>query len=220
MRCMNGQRVEYRTRDGVQIAGVWQQGTGNQALLCVHMMPATKESWQSFAKEATKRGFSVLAIDLRGHGESTMGGELLYTAFSDAEHEASRLDIEAALDVLASKGFSKEQVALVGASIGANLALVTLGDYPTIPLAVALSPGLNYHGVIPLSSLRALPKTQRALLIASSEDAGSYQAMERFEEASIQVEIRPVHDLGHGTRMLEADPTLTGSILDWLSSHF
>ena len=38
------------------------------------MMPATKESWNEFSQKLREKGWHVLAIDFRGHGESTKEG--------------------------------------------------------------------------------------------------------------------------------------------------
>ncbi len=211
-------QVEIRTSDSVVLSGLWQTGTLPYALLLLHMMPATKESWLPFMALAKKFGYAVLAIDLRGHGKSTMDGKLDYKSFSDEEHQASRLDVEAALSFLNSKGYGKEKVAVVGASIGANLALVTLGDYPDIKVAVGLSAGFDYKGILPLSSLKNLTKSQRALLCTSSEDTESFKSTERFEEASVRVEIRPLTDLGHGTHMFENKPDLMTDVLTWIQN--
>lgn len=212
------EQVEFGTSDGVQISGIWQSGSSLNALLLLHMMPATKESWLPFMEVAKDFGYAALAIDLRGHGKSTMNGTLDYRNFSDSEHAASRLDIEAALSFLGQKGYAKDRVVVIGASIGANLALVTLGDYPDIKLAVGLSAGFDYKGILPLSSLKNLTKSQRVLLCASSEDSESFRSTERFEEASVRVEIRPFSNLGHGTYMLENNPELITDILEWIKN--
>lgn len=99
-------------------------------LILIHMMPAAKESWKKFAEEMRESGYESLAIDLRGHGESE-GGPDGYQKFSDEEHQNGIYDLEAAWEFLKSAGAKPEKTALIGASIGANLALefIAFGDF-------------------------------------------------------------------------------------------
>lgn len=116
------EKIFLSARDGVKIAAdfypVFEKVIGWSVL--VHMMPAVKESWRSFAEELQKRGYESIAIDLRGHGQSrtyadlsakiskeNLGGQarkdaekLDYRKFSDEEHQKSILDLEAAVDYL------------------------------------------------------------------------------------------------------------------------
>jgi alpha-beta hydrolase superfamily lysophospholipase len=66
------EKVNFKTKDGVTIVGNYFKPRKEHApaFLLLHMMPATKESWNDFASHLQKEGFEVLAIDLRGHGES------------------------------------------------------------------------------------------------------------------------------------------------------
>ena len=112
------------------------------------MMPEVRRSWIPLSTELNKVGVATLAIDLRGHGESVeiqkVGGAKLkldYEKFSDAEHQASRLDVDAAMNFLKSKGFLEENIVLAGASIGANLTLDAMYRYHKISRGVLLSPG-------------------------------------------------------------------------------
>ena len=83
------------------------------------MMPETRSSWTSLSAELNKDGLATLAIDLRGHGESTRQSavnsqqsetenKMDYKKFSDQEHQASRLDVDAAMNFLKSKGFAEK----------------------------------------------------------------------------------------------------------------
>ena len=78
-------RVVLTTSGAVTIVGNYYKGSADRGALLVHMMPATKESWGAFARVLEKQGYHVLAIDMRGHGESD-GGPVGYKNFSDEEH--------------------------------------------------------------------------------------------------------------------------------------
>ena len=117
------EKVNILTTDGRKIAGNFYSVPNPRGwLLLAHMMPATKESWDNFAKSMQESGYASLAIDLRGHGKSS-GGPDGYKSFTDAMHQASIYDLDAGWDFLKLRGAVPEKTALIGASIGANLAL-------------------------------------------------------------------------------------------------
>lgn len=96
-------RVTLTTSDTVTIVGNYYKGSADRGALLVHMMPATKESWDVFARVLENRGYHVLAIDMRGHGESA-GGPEGYKSFSDEEHQRKIHDVEAGAAFLLAQG--------------------------------------------------------------------------------------------------------------------
>jgi pimeloyl-ACP methyl ester carboxylesterase len=77
-----------------------------------------------FAAALQKAGFSVLMIDLRGHGES---GPSQYT-FGILE----RGDIQAAVDWLAEKGYQPGKIAIFGLSLGSASSVGAAHDDPRV----------------------------------------------------------------------------------------
>jgi len=218
------EKIELITEDGVKIKGIWQKVEGEKAVLLLHMMPATKESWQNFSELLAENNFSSLAIDLRGHGESreTLDGkELDYRYFSDSEHQKSILDLKAASKFLEEKGFSLSNQYLVGASIGANLALEFLSLNPEISKAVLLSPGLDYRGLKTEEFLENVQKNQKILAVASRDDYYSFNSVEKLsqlaEEKKLFFETLFYQAAGHGTDIFGKEkPDLTEVILNFL----
>jgi len=92
----NSDRVTFTTPDGVNLACLYRAAASPRGLvLLVHMMPATKESWGHFAERLAERGWSSLAFDLRGHGESVVQDDrrLDYHVFTDEDHRSSEADL-------------------------------------------------------------------------------------------------------------------------------
>src|SRR5690349_13204556 len=118
---MSPEPILLTTSDSVRLTGAYYAADQlrGQALL-LHMMPASKESWSAFAFALSARGIASLAVDFRGHGASE-GGPEGYKGFSDDEHQAKRLDVEAGLAWLKAK--DDVPIVIAGASIGANLAI-------------------------------------------------------------------------------------------------
>ncbi|MBI4450292.1 alpha/beta fold hydrolase [Candidatus Uhrbacteria bacterium] len=207
------------TSDGVRIAGHWYPVTKQKGwALLLHMMPAAKESYGQLAEELERRDIASLAIDFRGHGES-QGGQAGYVRFSDAEHQMKIHDVAAAVDWLREQGARDAATVLVGASIGANLALQYLADHGAIPAAVLLSPGLDYRGVKTEPLARRVASSQRVLLAAGGED-DDYSTETVRALAMImgdRATTRKFANAGHGTTMFQREPTLLIDVADWIA---
>lgn len=217
--------AQFQTADGVTIFGLYSHGDNPAlpAVLLSHMMPATKESWKDFAHVLADAGFQVLAIDLRGHGESVMptlnaqSQTLNYKNFSDAEHQKSILDLEAAVEFLKSKGAS--EIHLIGASIGANLSLRYLTEHSDARSVVLLSPGLDYRGVKTEEFATRLHTGQAAYYAAAGDDPYSVQtAKTLYQKTSggATKELKLFERGGHGTDMFFAHQELMWDLIVWL----
>lgn len=124
------------------------------------------------------------------------------------------LDAKASVDWLRSQGAT--EIALVGASIGANLALRYAADDPTIRTVVLLSPGLEYKGLTTKDALERYGQ-RPLLIIASSEDSYAARSSTYLDGAAKGAhQLLSLTNAGHGTTMLNRDPTLQGSILGFI----
>jgi alpha-beta hydrolase superfamily lysophospholipase len=180
-------------------------------------MPQTKESWRPCMEKLSQANISSLAIDQRGHGESTMRGKLFYKDFTNEQQQAKIQDGEGALDFLKKEGASEKNIFVMGASIGANLAIQMLKNHPEIKKAIALSPGLDYHGVLIEPMVINLQKNQSILIIASHDDPYAFESMQHLKQINAdQVEMIEASDIGHGTSMFEKKPELIDQAIEWL----
>lgn len=217
------EQVSLSASDGVAIAGDYYRRDAKRGIVLLHMMPATKESWREFARKLNGRGWDVLAIDLRGHGASS-GGPEGYLAFSDQDHQKSILDVDAGVVFLESKGIPREEIAIIGASIGANLALWYASDHPEIRQVVLLSPGLDYRGITTEALARKLQPGQRVFFATSRDDIRSggnnAQMNQRLYELvpeGVEKNLIVYDAAGHGTDMFGKEkPDLAEEILHWL----
>jgi len=179
------------------------------------MMPATKENWNEFASLIQKNGYAALAIDLRGHGESTdmNGNRLDYREFRDEEHRGSMNDIDSAIEFLAGQdGVDISRIAIAGASIGANLALWQASIDKDVRQLMLLSPGLNYRGIH--ANELAISFTGPVYIMASEGD--SYAADSSMKLSGIflgETKLEILRGNLHGTNML--NPEIMNSLLTW-----
>lgn len=217
------ERITYKTDDEVTIVADWTAApTTIGAVILLHMMPANRLSWAGFQGVLAKRGIASLALDLRGHGESTAGPEgatLDYKKFTDEEHQSSLFDVSGAFAWLRRRGFEGPRIALCGASIGANLALQQLLDEPQISGAALLSPGRDYHGTKAQDDVGGVLPHQ-SLWVAASEgdDQQSFDAAKELHDAAPvdRKTLVPLRNAGHGTAMLTAHPEVAEALADWL----
>jgi len=214
----NMERVTITTADDIKIAGDYSGESGRPAVLLLHMMPATKESWRDFSEKLVERGFQTLAIDLRGHGESE-GGSQGYKKFSDKDHQASVKDVEAGVGFLKSK--SASSISLAGASIGANLALQYAAEHLEVSKIILLSPGLDYRGVKTETVIGKLREGQSVYFIASLDDpysADTVKVLSEMAPAHVERMVKVFENAGHGTAIFEKESEFVDEAIDWLLS--
>ena len=211
------EKITFKTKDGVTITGSYFKSLKKQApvFLLLHMMPATKESWNEFAYIIQRNEYAALAIDLRGHGQSTdMNGiRLDYKEFKDEEHRNSMNDIVSAMEFLAGQnGIDMSRIAIAGASIGANLALWQASIDKNVRLIMLLSPGLNYRGIM---TDELAPRFKGPVYILASEgdnkSADSSRKLAGIFPGETKLEILK-GDL-HGTNMFNLE--IMNDLLKW-----
>jgi len=109
----------------------------------------TTDAWITLAVLVVS--LTVLAFDLRGHGESNRseGGEVSYGGFDTEAWAATSHDVEAAVAYLRSPvaPVQPARIALVGSSIGSTAVVRAAALDPSLDVLVLLSPGRAYRGV-------------------------------------------------------------------------
>lgn len=111
------QQVRLKARDGTQIAGTYWPGrrADAPAVLLLHGVGASRNQTAPMAEALVAQGYAALAIDLRGHGESTI------TDHSYGLDEG--LDARAAFDWLKARQH-QARIGVIGISLGGAAALV------------------------------------------------------------------------------------------------
>ena len=142
------EQVSFPTIDEIQISalfGVLDDETKNRTVILVHELGTGKEQWlqnTSLFVDLLEGGYNVLAIDLRGHGGTSLPDGRLQISLEDLED--SYLDVSAAVSWLQARPeVDAGRVAVIGDGVGGNIAFVIIGAIPQrIKAAVALSPGI------------------------------------------------------------------------------
>src|SRR5215468_7220571 len=162
----------FKTFDLVELHGSFEMPTGVPApipaVLLLHGYGEDRSVWTDFSKQLLERGWAVMTIDLRGHGQSRMKNGLSIKPSTDwrANSREFPQDLDPALDWLKSRPrVDGRKIAVIGFDIGANLALIASGRFPEVPTAVAVDPKLDEslalagsaHDFQPRSSLIIAP---------------------------------------------------------------
>ncbi|WP_019201322.1 alpha/beta fold hydrolase [Tsukamurella sp. 1534] len=115
--------------NGMRIAGdEWSSGpTTGAPILLLHGGGQTRHSWDRTAAALAQRGYTVLTLDARGHGDTAWAGDGGYALGDFVE------DLLAVLGTL-----DGPPPVLIGASLGGITSLCAAGEHPGIASALVL----------------------------------------------------------------------------------
>lgn len=209
--------VKVTASDGQELVGDFIPASGegdHPAVLLMHMYQSVRQSWKEFVPALTDAGYTVLNVDLRGHGAT--GGK---TNWPQAV-----TDVQTWLDWLrAQPDIRANSVSIIGASVGSNLALIGCANDKDCVTAIALSPGSDYFGLRPKDFITDGLKDRSALLVASQKDGESATGVKQFTvTATGELGIQLYSGSLHGTNILNSPvyrERLTTMMINWLNDH-
>lgn len=218
--------VRFETKDGFRIAGsLWPAADPEAPVaLLLHQFNRDRRSFPKLVPALREKGFTVLAIDQRGQGESL-------ERKTDAGTERVRIhdvprdrvgtmvlagtgDVAAALAFLRERGLATQPLVLVGASYGCTVALLATREQD-VAAVVLLSPGSAYFGV---EVLQAARDYRGALFAIAAEDdpvresPGDTRDLAKAHEGPEELLVYETG--GHGTGLLDAHPELAQRIAE------
>ena len=117
---------KFESEDGLTLSGERAGVRGGPPVILMHGGGQTRHSWSGAVSELAARGYEVINLDARGHGDSQWAPQADHYSLS---HLAS--DLQRIIDTLS------ELPVLVGASMGGLTALRAVGSH-THPVASAL----------------------------------------------------------------------------------
>jgi pyridoxine 5-phosphate synthase len=206
-----GRAVTVPGPDGVTLAGELFESPSLRApgVVLVHMLSRNRSEWGGLPDRLCDAGITVLAIDLRGHGQSSG---------SPQDLPAMVQDVRAAAQWLMSRpNVRGDALAVVGASLGASLALLAAVDWPQVRAVGLISPSLDYRGLRTDTSTVKRLGARALWLAASAEDPLALRTLREFAaEPSGPREQHVSSAAAHGTALLHRDGDVERALVDWL----
>lgn len=200
--------VALTTEDGASLSGEsW--GRGARGVLLIHDEGRSRTDWELVAPKLAQAGFRVLAIDLRGHGASTLPAPL-----QQDDWPKLTADVAAGVQWLVTNGAT--EVHLVGERVGANLALAAAPASDRVTDLVLMSPALNAHGIRVSTGVEALGE-RSVLVVAGAADPLAAKTGRWIAEQAAgasRVELLPAGKAGE--RLVNVAPEAVSLMLAWI----
>jgi dienelactone hydrolase len=203
----------FKAADGVKVrytVYVPLEASGPYPLAVIAPMHVeTRAAWDKFSRELAKKGFIVAVMELRAPVKTSDGKDDWSPAASDLLMVWERL--------YQRKEVDRQRTALVGASLGANLALQAAAGERRIAATALLSPGADYRGVTSGQAMRVYGR--RPLLILAGEKdtlTGRWPDELRSLAGDLeQVFVAWYPVSAHGTALLETSEA-RDKLINWL----
>ena len=218
--------IGFSTSDGFAINGTWFTSNRQQGpwpvLILLHMYGLTHAQWVPFVPELVGNGFTVLAFDLRGHGQSAYrdGQYSPRTLFSTEDFDRMPLDVAAALTWVRTRSEADAgRVGLIGADIGANIAFISAGTLPGIKTTVSISPTYRHDQEILLADGILDFSPRSVLFLAAFGDGYAFTSAEAMAQLTLAPKlVKGYQGDGHGLGLL-AEAAVRTDIYGWLRDN-
>ncbi len=216
--------VEFRTSDGVTIVGDYYRPASKDSPVAIllPMHRSQRAAYKPLVPRLTEAGFAVLAIDLRGHGDSLSPKSARMEERSVARdatlYNAMHLDVEAAYAFLAGQpNVDLSRLATVGASVGCSVAFDYARRDRSVDVVVALTPGTNYLGVNSREHVADLGAGRSVLLLATEDERVACDELSGLNSI-VEMDIVAKGRI-HGTRMFGAVEGIEKRIARFMQEH-
>ncbi len=218
------QAVYLDSGDGFRLGATLYKPLGEHppGLALAHRYGGARASWDAFARRAQQRGIMVVAVDLRGHGDSRKRGEetVHYRQLPEDGWLDALRDLHAAKQALLAHGAHPDNLAAGGEGLGANLALHCALEQPDVQAILLISPGLRCQGVGAEEEMGRL-KDCPAFIAATEGDAYASMSADALKAAApVFAELRFWPGAAHGADLFAAHPEAADFTLDWLAAIY
>ncbi|MBQ4493264.1 MAG: alpha/beta hydrolase [Elusimicrobiaceae bacterium] len=211
--------VSWKTADNWDIKGTFLASKNGKMVILLHDLARTREDYKNFTKRLENEEFGYLAFDLRGHGKSTNLGSYANFKKTGTDNEFNQMvrDVEGAITFLNSKGYQTEDIFIIGAGLGANVAAKAVGLNPQIAGLGLLTPGLKTRDVLSMGGIKMYKNP--VMIAVGSIDRKPMMEANLLRNAAFlssgqgKVLFLTAYEFA-GTKML--DRYLTNNVITWL----
>lgn len=225
-------RIEYQAPDNYHIVADFylplkhKKSISIPLIIMIHALAENKKIWKEYAKTLTQKGYSVLALDMRGHGESNTdrnGKKHYWRSFSKEDWQKTYTDVTSGIEYLKANypQANTNEIMIIGSSVGSSVAVISAEkEKQHVKGLILLSPLNKYKGIetrVPLVEYGNHP----LMVIVSETDRISFDAAKDLVKyAQGEHEIILVKNAGHGIFMLKEEPKLKTIMYEWIDKHF
>jgi pimeloyl-ACP methyl ester carboxylesterase len=186
------------------------------AVLLLHGYGEDRTVWRDFNRQLLNRGWAVMALDLRGHGESKTRNQRPLQAnpeWRTSSHEFP-VDLDPALDWLKARPrIDTQKIVVIGSDVGANLALIASGRFPEVRTVVAIKPNLAESLAMAGSALDFQPRS--ALIVLADQAEG-----DRIKNLVKPPSRVLVSSVAGGTAQSVTNKQVADAVFQWLRETF
>jgi pimeloyl-ACP methyl ester carboxylesterase len=211
---------ELQTFDLVKLKASFEMPQGVPApipaVLLLHGYGENRKVWDEFRKQFLAKGWAVMSLDLRGHGDSVVKNQRPLQPNPDWRSNPREFpqDVDPALDWLKKQArLNSSKIVIIGYDVGANLALISSGKFKEVRTVVAVNPNLKESLELAGSAQDFRPRS--ALVVA--ESANSVELIKTYVKDPFRVLTQPV---AGGTAQVFQGKPLSDAIFQWLKETY
>lgn len=221
--------VEFHTKDSriIKAKIIYEQSASQKQLptvLLLHSIGYSSEDWGGLIATLNKAGFAVIAMDLRGHGQSvydTNFHKKSWPYFTNKTYQKFPSDVLGILSQTQQqvKNLNLKNMAIVGADLGANSAVLAAVKMKIKPKTMVLiSPLVTFKGLyIPV----VLTNLNMPILTMTSKkdriSLASQKTLAKFSQGGFYAQNYP--NGGMGMLMIKVNPSMASDITKWISKY-
>lgn len=223
--------IEFQTKDSrvikasisyTQIAGVKKYPT----VVLLHSLGYSSANWGNLIPDLNNAGYAVVAIDFRGHGKSIYNSQFQkrsWVYFKQKTYLKFPNDVMQMLKQVQTqiKLVSLDNMAIVGADIGANTAILVAKQLPQKQkpkTMVLISPTTNFKGLY--TPLIMTDLDMPMLSMVSNKDQyclDEQKKLAKFSQGGFYAQNYP--NGGMGMMMLKVNPAMSQDIVRWIIKY-
>jgi len=207
------QTVLIQAEDGALLVGdFYLVNPVSPTIILTHQLYTTRHSWDFVISPLIGAHYNVLAIDLRGYGESSKSINWKFAV----------KDMQLWFNWLRTEGEVRgDAISTMGSSMGSTLAIIGCANDPLCKTAIAISPGWDYYDIKIEDALTTTLNTRPLLILYSERDRWPSLGMPQIEAVAtnpLTVEVFPAN--AHGIDLIKLhEEDIISMILEWLTLY-
>ena len=208
-----GDIVRYTGPGGAEVVAEFTAPPGEAqrpVVILLHQYQGDRGQWKPLVQPLLDAGYALLAPDVAGlRGEGCAGA---------GETPRCREEVGAAIEYLKGRqDVNPQSIGVIGASMGADLAIVATAAFSEVATAVALSPVTSPRGDELLGADITDYRPHSVLIISDGDEAEAARKLSSDVGDPVQVKVYG-DKTAHGVELLD-NQQVVDDIIFWLNQH-